>query len=253
MSVMGNLIEAIRYQVNRRLDLDVVRVSGQHTLRTHLIKIIEEYAVDALLDVGANEGAFGTMVRGLGFRGEIFSFEPVRGAFDRLSRLAAEDEKWTAFDFALGAEAGEALINVSKFSQFSSILPANEYGVSNWKSIEVEHQQQVKIRSLNECIDEGLIPRKRRFLLKMDTQGYDLQVFRGAGYLRDNICCMLSELSIIPIYHGMPHYLEALSEYERNGFSVSGFFPITRRKGTLTLNEVDCMLVSDTAPRCEAS
>ena len=54
---------------------------------------------------------------------------------------------------------------------------------------------------------------------------------------------MLSELSLIPIYSGMPHYLEALSVYESKGFSVSGFYPITRNRA-LALNEVDCMLVN---------
>ncbi len=77
----------------------------------------------------------------------------------------------------------------------------------------------------------------------MDTQGFDLEVFRGAQTVLPNVSCMLSELSLIPIYEGMPSYTESLAEYEKSGFGVSGFYPITRNKN-LTLNEVDCVLVN---------
>lgn len=239
---LRSLIDVVRYQTNRRLNIDVVWASGQHTLRTHIYKVIEDYAIDAIIDVGANEGHFGSLIRSFGFRGEIYSFEPVAEAFDKLSLLAAKDAKWIVYDFALGAEAGESLINVSKFSQFSSMLSANEYG-NSWENMEVGYQQKIKIKTLDECFSEGLIPGQRRFLLKMDTQGYDLKVFKGASKSLASVCCILSELSLIPIYHGMPHYLESLSAYESKGFSVSGFYPITRNPN-LALNEVDCMLVN---------
>jgi len=95
---------------------------------------------------------------------------------------------------------------------------------------------------LDECVSEGVIDCNDRLLLKMDTQGYDLEVFRGAQSLLPNVSCILSELSLIPIYEGMPSYLDALAEFEGHGFCVSGFYPITRNEN-LTLNEVDCVLV----------
>jgi FkbM family methyltransferase len=242
MPNLRRVIDALRHQVNRRLGFDVVRASGQHTLRTHLGRVLSDYAIDTVLDVGANEGGFGALLRSQGFGGEILSFEPVAGAFAKLASLAARDGRWTAFDFALGAESGEAQINVSKFSQFSSILNSNEYG-NRWESMEVQHQQRIRIRTLDECLESGLVPGGRRYLLKMDTQGFDLEVFKGAEASMPSICCVLSELSLIPLYHGMPHYLDALAVYESKGFSVSGFYPITRN-ADLVLNEVDCMLVN---------
>ena len=77
----------------------------------------------------------------------------------------------------------------------------------------------------------------------MDTQGYDLEVFKGAERLLPRVSCMLSELSLIPLYDEMPNYLEALSVYQGKGFNVSGIHPTTRNEN-LSLNEVDCMLVS---------
>ena len=175
-----DLINAVRYQTNRLLDIDIVRASGQHTLRTHLQRVISDYAVDAIIDVGANEGGFGASVRSLGFTGNIYSFEPVAEAFGKLSLAATDDPQWTVFNFALGAEEAESMINVSKFSQFSSILNANDYG-NSWENMKVESHEKIRVRTLDNCFAEGLIPRQKRILLKMDTQGFDLQVFRGAN------------------------------------------------------------------------
>ena len=237
-----DLINVVRYQTNRLLDIDIVRASGQHTLRTHMQRVISDYAVDAIIDVGASEGGFGAYIRSLGFSGSIYSFEPVAEAFGKLSLAATDDPQWKVFNFALGAEEAESVINVSKFSQLSSLLNANDYG-NSWEIMKVESRQKTRVQTLDNCFEERLIPRQKRILLKMDTQGFDLQVFRGANKSLENVCCMLSELSLIPIYSGMPHYLEALSVYESKGFSVSGFYPITRNPA-LALNEVDCMLVN---------
>ena len=236
-------IDIIRFFINRQTDYDVVHFSGQHTLRSHLVSILDEYQIESIIDVGANEGQFALSMRSLGFRGKIYSFEPVDAAYEKLKRVSASDNSWFVFDFALGAESGEALINVSDFSSFSSILDVNKYALDRWKDSEVTHQQGIVVRTLDECASEGVIDRSDRLLLKMDTQGYDLEVFRGAQSVLSNVSCVLSELSLIPIYEGMPSYSEALSVFEGHGFSVSGFYPITRNKN-LTLNEVDCVLVN---------
>lgn len=235
------LMDMARRQVNNMFNLDVVRVSGQYTLKAHIATVIEKYGIDAIIDVGANEGDFGSLMRGIGFKGEIFSFEPVAEAFGILASRAINDDKWHAYDFALGSEAGVSQINVSRFSQFSSILSANEYG-NSWENMQVEHQQAIVIKTLDQCFSEGIIHGGKRYLLKMDTQGYDLEVFKGAKDSLSSVCCMLSELSLIPLYEGMPNYLESLAIYAGEGFSASGFYPITRHQN-LALNEVDCMFV----------
>jgi FkbM family methyltransferase len=241
MLTMRDFIDFGRRQFNRLFNLDLVRVSGQYTLGAHVATVLKQYGVNAILDVGANEGAFGVHMRGLGFKGEIFSFEPVAGPFEVLARRAQGDPDWHVFNFALGAEEGQAQINVSKFSQFSSILPATGYG-NSWENMHVEHRQDIVIKTLDGLFREGALAGGRHYFLKMDTQGYDVEVFKGAQASLEKVCCMLSELSLIPLYEGMPSYLESLACYNRAGFLASGFYPVTRHP-SLALNEVDCMLV----------
>lgn len=241
MSIARNVMDLVRRQINRRFNLDVVRVSGQYTLSTHLATVMKRYGVDAIIDVGANEGGFGSLLRNAGFQGPIYSFEPVTSAFEVLAQRARQDDAWHVFDFALGAQAGNAQINVSKFSQFSSLLSATTYG-NTWENMKVEHKQDIVIRTLDDCFREGLLGKGFRYFLKMDTQGFDIEVFNGATQFLPNVCCLLSELSLIPLYEGMPNYLESLARYNGAGFLVSGVYPITRNNN-LALNEVDCMLV----------
>jgi FkbM family methyltransferase len=236
-----DFVDASRRQFNRWFNLDIVKVSGQYTLGAHVATVLKKYGVDAIIDVGANEGAFGVLMRGLGYRGKIFSFEPVAGPYEVLARQAQGDPDWHVFNFALGAQEGQAQINVSKFSQFSSLLPASGYG-NSWTNMQVEHRQDIVIKTLDGLFNEGVLAGGRNYFLKMDTQGYDVEVFKGAQASLEKVCCMLSELSLIPLYEGMPSYLESLACYNRAGFLASGFYPITRH-ASLALNEVDCMLV----------
>lgn len=241
--MINKYINMARLLVNKTLGLDVVHFAGQHTLRAHLVNVFNAYKIDAVIDVGANEGQFGLFMRSLGFSGDIYSFEPVAGAYKSLSAIAENDKRWFVFNYALGAQSGESFINVSEFSVFSSILNINEYALEKWSNSKTVHQQKITIKTLDECAAEGVFNRGGRFFfLKMDTQGYDLEVFKGARTILPNINCMLSELSLIHIYEGMPSFAESLTAFEGAGFSVSGFYPITRNKNT-SLNEVDCVLV----------
>ncbi len=235
--------DVIRTFVNRKTGWDLVRFTGQHTLRSHLVRVINEYEVDAIIDVGANEGQFGIQMRSLGFRGKIYSFEPVNAAYKKLVRASRPDKNWLTFNFALGSKSGETLINVSSSSDFSSILEVNDYARERWENSQITHQQTIEVKTLDKLASEGVFESSGNLLLKMDTQGYDLEVFKGAPYLLPRIRCMVSELSLIPIYEDMPSYLDSLSVFESNGFRVSGFYPVTRNKN-LTLNEVDCVLVN---------
>lgn len=230
-----------RHFLNKLTGMDLVRVAGQHTFRSHLMMLIERYKLDSVIDVGANEGGFGRLLRSIGFRGLIHSFEPVSYAFPQLQAAASSDPNWHVHRLALGAENKTAQINVSKYTQMSSFLPASSYGASNWPDLAVESVENVEIRTLENCFAKGLITRGGRVLLKMDTQGFDLEVFKGALPVRSEICCVLSELSLLPVYEGMPDFAESVATYRGSGFVVTGFYPITRNR-TLALNEVDCFL-----------
>lgn len=220
-------------------------VPGQRDgdLLSHLARIIPAYGIDLVFDVGANEGQFGGRLRQAGYPGEIHSFEPVAAIHERLVEAARGDDRWFAHRTALGSSSGTSSINVSKSTDFSSILEANAYGRATFKGMRTDEQEEIALARLDEHPAGRLALEGRRALLKIDTQGYDLKVFDGAKGILDRVCCLVSELSLIPIYEGMPAFLDMLALYRDAGFAVSGIYPVSRDKKTLALIEADCVLV----------
>ena len=78
----------IAFQSLKRLGIDVRRSRKHPTL----IDFIENRGVTVVYDVGANVGQFGTGLRQRGYAGKIFSFEPVKSAFEALKSVAGRTE-----------------------------------------------------------------------------------------------------------------------------------------------------------------
>ena len=79
-------------------------------------------------------------------------------------------------------------------------------------------------------------------MLKMDTQGYDINVFKGAHGIISKIEALQSEISTIDIYEHMPDGFDALKFFREHGYYISGMFPINREE-SLAAIEFDCLLV----------
>ncbi len=223
---------------------ELIKLSKQPSSEAHLLNLVHHLGIDLVLDVGANEGQFGRRLRDRGYRGQIHSFEPVGETFERLRQASGQDPNWHVHRMALGAEPGEALINVTASSDLASFLDPNDFGSERYQNIAVASQERVPISTVDlflAGLKDDVV--SANILLKMDTQGFDLNVFRGATQSLGRVAALLSELSIAPIYANMPHYLEALKVYEDAGFALTGLYPISR-KPDLSLIEMDCMMIN---------
>ena len=216
----------------------------QPTLEAHLRYLLPKLGIDCVLDVGANQGQYGRELRKAGYRGRIVSFEPVKETFQILKSHADRDGNWRVHNFALGAKAGVSTIHVTRATILSSFRQPNAFSKDQYAwGIPVVRNEQVQIRTLDEVFADCLAGLKSpKVFLKMDTQGFDLQVFAGAKRSLPQIVGMQSEISIQPIYEGVPDYLEALDVYTKAGFVVSGLYPVSRDKDTLALIELDCVM-----------
>tara|TARA_R110002072_G_scaffold41537_2_gene116515 strand:- start:113 stop:760 length:648 start_codon:yes stop_codon:yes gene_type:complete len=189
---------------------------------------------------------FAQGLRREGYRGQIHSFEPGSEAFAALAELAGKDARWEAHPYALGAEATQRSLHVAATGDLSSFLEPSPFGTERFAALGQRTQELVEVRTLEEVLPE-LCASGAEVMLKLDTQGFDLAVFEGLGSALPRVRAMSSELSLVPLYEGMPHYLEVLARYEAAAFRVSGFYPVCRERESLALIEVDCVLVRDEA------
>lgn len=202
-------------------------------------------AVDCVFDVGAFNGHFGRFLREkVGFKGTILSFEPQPAPFRVLEHWSRRDGRWHAFPFALGANAGEVEMHVMSKLWFSSMLAPS---ASTPKEM-VNHNTPVgTIRARVERLADyyDVLAAAHGFarpFLKLDTQGFDLEVLQGALPRIAHFVGLQSELSIIPIYVGMPDWKTALAEYCKAGFDLTAFFPVSRDR-QLRAIELDVVMV----------
>lgn len=180
--------------------------------------------VDVVLDVGANAGQYGEMLRELGFAGRLVSLEPVAEAYAELERRAAADDAWEAVRVAASDVDGEITLNVTEDSRSSSVLPRNERFAdkAGWSPKE---SRRVTARRLDGLVAELLRPQERAYL-KLDIQGYERHVLDGAGDALARFEALELELSVTPLYEGQPSLAEMLPLLEQRGFKPVSIEPI---------------------------
>lgn len=212
-------------------------------LGEHLARLFEVRGVDAVVDVGAHRGKYCRFLReDLGFRGPVLSVEPIAELARALEARAAADADWRVVRCALGPQPGTARLNVMASSDFSSLLDPTQAGTREFAARNaVARTEEVPVRTLDDVLAD-FAPEARSLYLKLDTQGYDLEVLRGARRSLGRIAALQSEISFIALYAGMPAWRESIERIEALGFAVSGIFAVSREP-TLRLVEADCVFV----------
>lgn len=239
----------IRNKVAQYFGYEILKRSRNHKLyESHLINVLNRYRVNCVFDVGANRGQYGLLLRSLGYKGRIISFEPVKSTFDILSAVSARDPAWDVYHYALGSEDTVKAIKVIRNSDLSSFLKPSTtldkmFAANNGGQIKKE--ELVLIKRMDAVFPEitGKITGPVRFALKMDTQGYDLEVFRGMGGVLGKIAVLQSEIANIPLYQGVPDLLTVLGTYLKQGFELTGLFPESRNMEDLRVIEFNALMV----------
>jgi len=206
----------------RRFDVEVSRWSKSYEFQR--VRYMRDLGVAALVDVGANEGQFGAEVRAQGFAGRLLSIEPQAQAYGRLARRSAHDPLWDCLQCGLGAEDGEAELGLSANSWSSSILPILDSHVEAEPESRYRGAEKIAIRTLDSVVAEWGT-RGSRIGLKLDVQGFEAEVLRGAGNTLPHVWFLESELSLTPLYEGQVLYDEMIKHLGDARFSLVNVCP----------------------------
>jgi len=189
-----------------------------------LAQLLARYGVSLVLDVGANAGQFGRYLRAMGYRGRMVSFEPLRQAFDKLAANTATFPEWQAVHMALGDADEERTINVAGNSQSSSFLDMLPQHTASAPKSAYVGTEQVTVRRLDSVFANYCGPQDKCFL-KIDVQGFEEAVLRGAAQSLGRCAGVQLEMSVAPLYSGellLPAMLEAMAQ---RGFTLMHLKP----------------------------
>ncbi|HTC20607.1 MAG TPA: FkbM family methyltransferase [bacterium] len=200
-----------------KMGLDITRFIPNANPIARRRQIFESYGIDLVLDIGANVGQFALQLRNdMGYSKRIVSFEPLSSAFQSLKQSAKKDKDWQVFNYALGDSDGKATINISNNIQSSSVL---EMLPAHLQAAPYSHylgREEIEIHKLDSLFDR-LSLGKGHIYMKMDTQGFESKVLKGAKKSLSKIGTIQMEMSLVPLY--------------KNELVFSDLYPLMLAKG----------------------
>jgi FkbM family methyltransferase len=239
-TLVGNFLRQRGYHVFKSDYIDKANLS------LHLRSLFSTQEVDCIFDVGANRGQYYSFLReAVGYSGLVISFEPVVSLHQLLQDRAKADPKWLISGCALGRSKGTAQFNVMKGDQLSSFRTPSTSLTDRFRdSNTVVAVQEVEVRTLDEVYSAALAQHGfTRPYLKIDAQGFDLEVAEGGIKCLGEFVGLQSEASLLSLYEGAPTYEETLAYFRARGFVPSAFFPVAIDQ-KLRLIDCDCVFVN---------
>jgi FkbM family methyltransferase len=182
-----------------------------------------------IFDVGANVGQSTIRFRRLWPQADIHAFEPGRTTFAELQRRTAGMERLVLNQTALGASPGACELQENSLGDMSSLLPPSG---DSWGTI--VDRYAVPVTTVDLYAAERSL--SRIDILKIDTQGFDLQVLRGArtSLERHLVRFVLLELIFADLYQGQARVDEVfrcLLDHRMQLVGIYDFHSVQQRAG----------------------
>ena len=181
---------------------------------------LPQYRAEVIFDVGANVGQSAEEFLRWFPESRMYCFEPVGSNFARLQDRLRGYTNVHCFRIALGASKswGQILLQGDPCMYSLKHIP-EELPISRDAQIE-----NVEIQTLaGFCRNMGI---EKIALLKIDTEGYDLEVLRGAGEILDKGCVDVVEVEAGMHPRNSRHIpIEELKRYfESRGYFLFGIY-----------------------------
>jgi FkbM family methyltransferase len=216
--------ESLRASIERLRDsgVEITRVVDGGAFRGHWVEVFRQVFPDA----------------------RALLVEPQSRHADQLRRYAAEAQaRTTLVPVLLGASSADAVA----FHVLDDQHDGPGSSVMRELSDVAGHTEFVPMRTLRQILEETDFETPE--FVKLDVQGYELEVLRGLGDLLGDVDFVLLEVAVIPYNEGAPLMVEVLGWMEDRGFVVHDLAGETRLPDG-TLAQVDVLFArSDLAIR----
>ncbi len=180
------------------------------------------------LDVGANIGQTIELLLANFKQPMIHAFEPAPGSFEQLRKYET-NPLVRIHNVGVGAATGEVLFHEYPSSELSSFLPLSDNPASRFSGAQ---PQRTLLREVV-TIDDFLAQQAMRAVdvLKSDTQGFDLNVLRGAATALEDgaIKTVLIEMNFIQLYDGQSSTSEIFDFLSGKGYGLVDLYEKERR------------------------
>jgi FkbM family methyltransferase len=226
---LQNALNTFGWQALRRQGkgYDICRKIGLGRNHIKDIQTILGNRVQIIFDVGANDGQTVRTFLPAFSCAAIYSFEPDPQTFERLAASVKDEPRVRAVNAALGRETGNATLFRFKFDQTNSLLPKAE-GAAQYL-FDAEYMVNagtvaVQITSIDEFCDKNGV--EHVDLLKIDTQGYEVEVLEGARRLLNSgsVSMIYAEVCFVRYYERQPLFQDVYELLYDLGYRLIGIY-----------------------------
>lgn len=215
------------------------RVRGGWPKYEYLKPWLAELAPATIVDVGVNHGQFLHLARRLWPGAAIVGVEPNGELAAKTAAHYADDAAVTVHAVAAGAETGEADLFLTRNDQNSSIhRPAAAFS-DDRPDDGLAGQQRVPLRRLDALLSECAGP----ILLKVDVQGAELEVLRGAGGRLADVAVVIVESPFELAYEGAARFDDIYRFLTGHGFDYAGALGQLNSRRTGQVRQEDSIYV----------
>ena len=174
-----------------------------------------------VVDVGAYEGQWTSMIRTIFPDARVLMIEPQEHKREVLAAACAKLGPGVSYENALLGASDGACVPFVEMETGSSVFEETS-----------PYERNVVNKTLR-TLDNVLLaqsPFQRPDCLKLDTQGYELEVLRGASEILPSVQAILLETSLVATNAGCPLIGEVMAFLDAQHFALFDFCSQIRRK-----------------------
>jgi len=191
-----------------------------HIDSLELVEIAARAGARVFYDVGANVGSWALLCRAVVPASTIVAFEPLAAHCEKFRAATSGFARVRLFEIALGERDESRPLHVTSFSDASSLLPLSAAGADLF-SLKTIESVTVPVDSLDHVFAAESLPQPD--MIKLDVQGFELAVLKGAPAVLARTEWVLAEASFRAFYEGQVLFSELAGFLGRSGFEVHAF------------------------------
>lgn len=182
------------------------------------IRILNSFIkAEYLLDIGANAGNWTYVLHQVNpLLKHAVMFEPQKKYYDKLRTVDLPGVEKIVYPYGLGDHEDQAVIQGGTAS--ASILNATDVQDYYFPGSLNEETEEIEIRVLDKIYAEDYLPYPD--VIKLDVQGFELNVLKGARQVLSKAKYLVIELSYEEFYSGQPKLGEIIRFLEENNYSM---------------------------------
>ncbi|MBS4036034.1 MAG: FkbM family methyltransferase [Ignavibacterium sp.] len=211
--VINHLLSHFGYKITKLPSLDKDISEGKY-------KWLQEFGIKSVLDVGGNNGEYVLFFNNILPTSTIYSFEPIKDVFQQLQNNTGHLKNAIAFNFALGDFDGEADIYRNNFTPSSSFLKIAESHINSFPQTANTTLQKVQVKKIDSIFES--LSLKKKVMLKLDVQGYELSTLKGAENALALVDLIITEVSYLKLYENQVMFNQINNYLYEKGFVFAG-------------------------------